>query len=378
MFWLTDFRVQVFPPGHTFDIFPGTSTEALYGFVGIGANVVPSMAPSVLNIVTDGMNDQGLSVAVHSQYRAQYQAPEERPTSRVLWMLVASWLLGSFKNVGEVKEAVLSGQYHITNGPNQEAWQRFAKVAGMHWAIADKDGESIVLEYERGEPKVYRNVVGVMTNDPFFAWHVENLNAHSWLSWQSDQNRRAVEISVDTGDLLAGQVQVPQNMGHGFNLGGLPGDHSPPSRFLRTFFMKQISQHNSPKPANAWQAVGMAQAILNHVFIPQGSTGPDPEVTSLACKLSPSLCSLVNSDFTIWDTLRIPQKGWMAFRTYADGQWAYINLKELDWTPKSWPMPHLKLRSLEDLNMKDITAMLNGPAQQVEAQDASLSGFDII
>ena len=35
-------------------------------------------------------------------------------------------------------------------------------------------------------------------------------------------------------------------MGHGFNTFGLPGDPSPPSRFVKMFFERQIAITNSP------------------------------------------------------------------------------------------------------------------------------------
>ena len=40
--------------------------------------------------------------------------------------------------------------------------------------------------------------------------------------------------------------QVPKVMGHGFNTFGLPGDPSPPSRFVKMFFERQIALTNSP------------------------------------------------------------------------------------------------------------------------------------
>ena len=370
--WLTDWKVQVFPRAYDMEIFPGSAIKAKYGFVGIGASVISSPAPTALNLITDGMNDQGLSVATHSQYRAQYETTAAEKTGKVLWLFVASWLLGSFQNVEEVRDAVLSGHFQITNGPEIDFWQKLVRIGGTHWAIADKHGGSIVLEYERGQPRVYTNSVRVLTNDPFFPWHVEHLNSYSWLGWDSRQNERAKAIQAETQDLLSDQDRVPFNSGHGFNLGGPPGDHSPPARFVRTFFMKQISQKNSEKAENVWQAVALAQAVLNHVFIPQGSTGPDPDVLLFVCKLFPSYCKtrrhVINSDYSLWDTLRIPQQKWMAFRTYPNGQWSFINMTELDWSPRSWPIPHLRTSGFEDLNMKDITPLLNEYSTQTPQQ----------
>jgi len=194
---------------------------------------------------------------------------------------------------------------------------------GFHWAIADAHGQSLVLEFQEGKPRIYRNTVGVMTNDPFFPWQVENLNSYSFLRPALKEEDNV--ISADASEILdfpanwpPGKNVVPFNMGHGYNLGGIPGDASPPSRFVKTFFQREVALRNYP-PANLTEYLVLATGLLNSVFIPIGVTGPHP----------PNYPS-VTSDHTSYATLRIPQTGFYAYRTYSDMQWQFINVSALD------------------------------------------------
>jgi choloylglycine hydrolase len=161
-----------------------------------------------------------------------------------------------------------------------------------------------------------------MTNDPFFPWQVENLNSYSFLRPELKEKDNA--NSVDASEILdypanwlpPGKNVVPFNMGHGFNLGGIPGDASPPSRFVKTFFQREVALQNSP-PTNLDEYRVLATGLLNSVFIPLGLTGPDYGKKD-------------TSDHTSYNTLRIPQIGFYAYRTHSDMQWQFINVSALD------------------------------------------------
>ena len=88
-------------------------------------------------------------------------------------------------------------------------------------------------------PSPVKSQPRLMTNDPFYPWHVQNLNTYVWILPEEGDNKK---LRMDTGELLSNQGEVPFNFGHGFNTGGMPGDPSPPSRFVRMFFNRQISQ----------------------------------------------------------------------------------------------------------------------------------------
>merc|ERR1712151_570432 len=263
-------------------------------------------------IATDGMNEKGLTIATQSLYRSEYPMWDEQslnPNKTLVWTLrLAGWLLGNFANVTEVEQAIQATDVVVSN-------LGLPRELGFHWSIADAQGNSIVLEFQQGKPKIYRNTVGVMTNDPFFPWQVENLNSYSFLQPDLKESTSIPGISIDVGQILDGQRVVPFNMGHGFNLGGIPGDASPPSRFVKTFFQRQVALHNSP-PANLDEYLVLATGLLNSVFIPLGLTGPDPKGAK--------------GDHTSYATLRIPQTGFYAYRTYSDMQWQFINVSALN------------------------------------------------
>merc|ERR1712151_837141 len=286
-------------------------TTLKYGFLGIENR---AEAPVQFTVVTDGMNEKGLTIATQSLYRSEYPMWDEQslnPNKTLVWTLrLAGWLLGNFANVTEVEQAIQATDVVVSN-------LGLPREAGFHWSIADAQGNSIVLEFQQGEPKIYRNTVGVMTNDPFFPWQVENLNSYSFLQPDLKESTSIPGMSIDVGQILDGQSVVPFNMGHGFNLGGIPGDASPPSRFVKTFFQRQVALHNSP-PANLDEYLVLATGLLNSVFIPLGLTGPDPKRTG------------VIGDHTSFATLRIPQTGFYAFRTYSDMQWQFINVSALN------------------------------------------------
>ena len=93
-------------------------------------------------------------------------------------------------------------------------------VAGAHFFLQDKSGKSLVVEPVDGTLKVHDAPLGVMTNAPTYDWHMTNLANY-------------VNLSVkDIDQTKVGGVTVPA-FGAGTGLLGLPGDFTPPSRFVR-------------------------------------------------------------------------------------------------------------------------------------------------
>jgi len=327
---ITDWAVVQYPRGQPYMITNGSDLGAdshatlQYGFVAI-ENQFGSFTQSGhevqvnYTIATDGMNEKGLTVSTQSLYRSQYPMWDGQKNDKTLvWSLkLAGWILGSFPNVSEVVKRFNASDCDVvvSNLDMLPEW-------GFHWAIADAHGQSIVLQFQEGKPRIYRNTVGVLTNDPWFPWQVENLNSYSFLRLELNETEN--KIGVDASEILdfpanwpPGKNVVPFNMGHGLNLGGIPGDASPPSRFVKTFFQRQVALLNSP-PANLDEYQILATGLLNSVFIPLGLTGPKPKRAGFT------------SDHTSFATLKIPQTGFYAFRTYSDMQWQFINVSALN------------------------------------------------
>jgi choloylglycine hydrolase len=127
-------------------------------------------------------------------------------------------------------------------------------VAGAHFFIQDSSGKSIAVEPVDGTLKVHDAPLGIMTNAPTYDWHMTNLQNY-------------VNLSVkDVEGAKIGPVALAA-FGSGSGLHGMPGDFTPPSRFVRAAIYSQSAAPNG----TAEDAVLSAFHILNQFDIPKGS-----------------------------------------------------------------------------------------------------------
>jgi penicillin V acylase-like amidase (Ntn superfamily) len=125
-------------------------------------------------VFLDGMNDQGLSFSANQQNHTI--SPKQGPNANNTLAIgdLGSWILGNFKTVQEVKAAI----------EKIDLWLPVSLFYGnvitpLHYAIWDKSGEGLVLEFLDGKTGVFDNPVGVLTNGPSFSWHLTNLNNYT-------------------------------------------------------------------------------------------------------------------------------------------------------------------------------------------------------
>ena len=121
-----------------------------------------------------------------------------------------------------------------------------------------------MLEIVDGQPHFYENKVGVLTNSPGFEWQVTNLNNYVNLYPGSAK-----------AQLLGGVMVAP--FGAGTGLLGIPGDVTPPSRFVRAAFFA----NTAPQPKTAFDAMTQAFHILNNFDIPIGVEHPIGEAPDI-------------------------------------------------------------------------------------------------
>jgi len=151
----------------------------------------------------------------------------------------------------------------LNDGTFPFVWTRSLKVSGsdyvfpFHWSIVDKTGDAIVLEYTKEGRRVWPNEVGVFTNNPTYDWHTTNLNNYVNIQKTAHEPYNYTRNGVDH------EIKA---FGHGSGLLGLPGDFTPPSRFIRTAAMVRFS--GDAKDAN--DGALKAWHIINSVDIPKG------------------------------------------------------------------------------------------------------------
>jgi len=215
----------------------GLAWTTAYGYVGLNA--------LGMDWLTDGINEKGLSVGMLNLPGTQYQTVTDK-TKALLVMWFCDWVLGNFATVAEVKAAL----------PGVQVWGPILESeTTVHFPIFDAGGAGIVVEFVGGAQRVHDNPVGVCTNAPTFDWHLANIGNYTGLSpWGADPVT------------IGGQTFAQPGLGSG--LMGIPGDSTPPSRFVRVTYMKQFAD----QPAGAADGVTLAFHILNTVDIPLGTS----------------------------------------------------------------------------------------------------------
>ncbi len=263
----------------------GMKWTSQYGFVG--ATVFGS------TIVTDGLNEEGLSFGALWLPTTEYQSiPTDKTETALDFTDMGSWILGNFATVDEVKEAVK--KILVWGHPVPP----LADTPPLHFAIHDAKGNNLVIEYIKGDLNLYENPNGVLTNFPTFDWQMTNLNNYTHLS---ASNAEPLKIK---GLTLGGKFQ-------GSGLLGIPGDWMPSSRFVRITTLKNFAK----QPDKATNGVNLTAHLLNSVDIPLGDIrDKDSE----------------NGDYTQWIVIKDLTNKVFYFRSYNNLTLKSLDLKKLN------------------------------------------------
>ncbi len=203
----------------------------------------------------DGMNEQGLYVGVYyfpGFFSPAPFDPAERERSASVGDFM-QWMLSSFATVAEVREHLHEVRVVEVIDP------RFGGAPlPFHWKVADPSGAAIVIEIiDGGRVVVHDAFLGVISNSPTYDWHLTNLRNYIGLS-----PAPSAPLTID------GLRLAP--FGGGSGLIGLPGDYSPPSRFVRAAALTALAR----PLATATEAVFEAFRILDSFNITVGATAP--------------------------------------------------------------------------------------------------------
>lgn len=219
----------------------GIEWNAKYGYVGI----------SVIDdrFIAEGINEAGLNAGLFyfPHYGSLEKYDQKHRAISIVDMQFVSYLLSNFKNIDEVKKGIKKIKIVNIAYDNDNNG-----LPTAHYRVADSDGKNIVIEIiNNGEIKIYDNLVGVLTNSPDYEWHVKNLNNY---------------VNLKSGNYSNFDINNHKIFSFGAGTGalGLPGDITPPSRFVRAFYM--IS--SMPKMNNLDDLVKSAFHILNNFDIP--------------------------------------------------------------------------------------------------------------
>ncbi len=274
---------------------PGMKWTSKYAVVGASGAGLP--------YIFDGHNEKGLAVGTfYFPDTPQYMPYNGAEASKSLapWEL-GSWLLENFASVDEVKANI--GKVTVP----AVYFSDWKMVPPVHHIVHDASGKSITVEYLNGKLTVTDNPLGVLTNAPTFDWHMTNL-------------RNYVNLSPkDLSEKQFGPIKVsPTGIGSG--LLGMPGDMTPPSRFVRA---AAFSQSLYPSDTG-YAAVLQAFHLLNNFDIPHGAA----RTLERDAKGNPM------ADYTLWTSANDLKAKRFYFRTFENSQIRMVDLMSMDLNAK--------------------------------------------
>jgi choloylglycine hydrolase len=277
--------------GSTPDGKEGLKWKAKYASVGANGVGMP--------VIFDGLNEKGLSSGLfYFPTSAGYMTYAAADAGKTLapWEL-GSWMLENFATVDEVRANI--GKIVVP----AVVFKEWGFSPPVHYIVQDASGKSIVIEYVDGKLNIHDNPLGVLTNSPTFDWQMTNL-------------RNYVNFSMtNVPPVQLGSVKL-EPFGQGSGMLGMPGDFTPPSRFVRAVAFSQ-----SAFPSKTGQdAVLSAFHILNQFDIPKGA----------AREHEKDAHGNIQADYTIWTSASDLTARQFYFRTYDNSQIRRVDLMKMN------------------------------------------------
>ncbi|WP_372573007.1 linear amide C-N hydrolase [Ruegeria jejuensis] len=241
-------RLDIIPRGHAFeseempDGSAGMAWTGKYGVVGI--SILDKTA------LTDGINEVGLSGGMFylpgfSEYKDYDPGQADVSLSPPD---VLGYMLSQFQSIEEVRNAF--AEIRVVSVVEEA----LGFPAPMHLIFTEPSGNSIVVEFDSKEVQIFDAPLGVITNAPTYDWHTTNLRNYVNLS----------PVSVPPKTIDGEQFSA---LGAGSGMIGLPGDFTPPSRFVRA-----VAFSTTARPTTGgYDTVRETFRILDNFNVPLGA-----------------------------------------------------------------------------------------------------------
>ncbi|GAA3219779.1 choloylglycine hydrolase [Oerskovia jenensis] len=204
----------------------------------IGMGIVEEDTP----LYFDCGNDAGLAVAGLNfpGYAAYAPGPVDGAVNVAAYEFPL-WVSSQFASVDEVEAALKD--VVIVDKPINDKYPSSL----LHWIIADAK-RAIVVEHTSEGMQVFDDDVDVLTNQPGFAWHHENLRNYLNTSPEFPQ-----ETTLGRAHLTP--------FGSGSHMRGIPGDYYSPSRFVRAAYVNTHYRTKGTEEENVSRAFHTLQQV---------------------------------------------------------------------------------------------------------------------
>ena len=179
----------------------------------IGMGIIAENKP----LYFDCANEHGLAIAgLNFPGYAKYETDAVDGKTNVAAYEFPLWVTLNFTSVEEVEKALKN--VAIVAKPVNDQFP----VSELHWIIGDAK-KSIVVEYTEKGMEIFENHVDILTNQPGYGWHQENLRNYMNLFPQMPKE-------------VKWQKQTMKPFGSGSLLRGLPGGFYSTDRFVRVAY----------------------------------------------------------------------------------------------------------------------------------------------
>lgn len=240
-------RVIIIPRGHAFK---GRTPDGRGGFKWSGKYGVVGTDMLQKEVLADGLNEKGLALgllyhpgfAVYAPYTPDRAGQTMGPTD------VAQYLLTTCATVEDVREAMKKVRVVAV------VEEALGFPPPVHFLVAEPSGKKIVIEFRKGEARIFDAPLGVMTNAPNYDWHITNLRNYVNLSPVALPDKKIEDMKFTP-------------LGAGSGMIGLPGDFTPPSRFIRAVAFTTTARRTGDGPETMYEMF----RIFDNFNIPLGA-----------------------------------------------------------------------------------------------------------
>lgn len=219
----------------------GIKWVSKYGIMGMNIFGKP--------LFVDAFNEKGLQVGMYFFPGFAGYAPYKKRNAKMSLAPVdfATWLLSNFATLDEVRNGIKDIRIVPT------VLKELGISPPLHTFVVDPTGKSIVIEPIDGKLVVHDNPVSTITNSPPFDWHLTNLRQYIHLSTKQSNQLNLGALELDS-------------IGSGSGMIGIPGDITPPSRFVRAAYFSNML----PQSPTVDKALDSAMRLMNYFYITKG------------------------------------------------------------------------------------------------------------
>lgn len=332
-------RVIIIPRDHDFtgqtpDGKQGLTWRSKYGVAGI----------DVLGkeFLTDGVNEKGLVLGLfyHPGF-AEYEKYVPANASESLGPLdVAQYLLTTCASVAEVRAAL--DKVHVV--PVLEP--AIGLAPPIHLMISEPTGKQIVIEFTKGKTTIVDAPLGVITNAPNYDWHTTNLRNYINLSPVALPDKKIEDLDF-------------KPLGGGSGLIGLPGDFTPPSRFIRAVAFAKTARPVKDGPEATYEVF----RILDNFNVPLGASEGSGDHDTQGMRSS-----------TIWTVATDLSNKVIYYHTQHNRRVRKLDVGAIDFSSlppgiKTSPLDKKKIQDIENIRSTAFTVASAAPTQRPVAVD---------